>query len=885
MSPRLILLISSPVAWVTGVFTLAAVTSQPPSSQPLSPEETKFFESKIRPVLVESCYKCHSATSSKVRGGLMLDTREGIRRGGDSGPAVVPGDLAKSLLIEAICYTNEDTRMPPKKEGGKLPDAVIADFERWVKMGAPDPRDGTAHVVEASNPWNPAKAGAWWSFQPLLQPSVPSVKNTEWGRGDIDRFALAGLEAKGLKPVGDADKLTLLRRLSFDLTGLPPTQEMARWFLANESPQAVAQLVDGLLAKPQFGERWGRHWLDVARYAESTGRDLNVSFPHAWRYRDYVVSAFNKDKPYDQFIREQLAGDLLPAKDSKGLAENLVATGFLAIGPKGLGELTPRQFELALADELIDATSQAFLGMTMACARCHDHKFDPVSQRDYYALAGIFLSTDVRYGTLSGPKNNQERGLITLPKDANAPVLRASITPGERAKLQADYDAAKARYDRLMAQRTPPGRGAASGSSGRASGSGEKGGQRPGSGPQFFIQVQVALGKMAELEAQLNAFDERGNARAFSMGVQDRPAGRGNALDMRPTKVVEIKGSSGVRPPSGFETIADSPLFVRGEMNEPAERVPRGFPAALSSSPSPKIPTTTSGRKELADWIASPTNPLTARDMANRMWHWLFGEGLVTTVDNFGTMGATPSNQALLDHLATRLIANRWSVKATIREIVLSHTYQLASTYDETNFNADPRNALLWRHNKRRLDAEAIRDAMLTASGQLDLTPPIGSLVARAGDGPIGSTGGFVRINEDTLINATANYRSVYLPIARDLLPDALAVFDYSEASLVKGAREQTNVPAQALYLLNNEFVNQQAGKFAERLAVQVPADTDQRVALAYAIAFGRRPTASELETAKAFFDREHAAGSPAGTVWNTFCLALFASAEFRFLN
>ncbi|MCB1227108.1 MAG: DUF1549 domain-containing protein, partial [Verrucomicrobiales bacterium] len=314
----------------------------------LRPDQAAFFESKIRPVLVDKCYKCHAETSNKVRGGLLLDTREGTRRGGEHGAAVVPGDLNRSLLIEAIRFGNKDTAMPPEKNGGKLPDSVIADFEQWVRMGAPDPRDGKSAVVAKT--YDPDKAKSWWAFQPVRRPAIPEVKNAAWPRGDIDRFVLANLEAKGLKPVGDADKLTLLRRVFFDLVGMPPSPETVKSFLADSSPTAFEKVVDSLLKSPQFGERWGRHWLDVARYAESTGKDLNVSFPHAWRYRDYVIAAFNKDKPYDQFIREQLAGDLLPAKTSSQRAEQLIATGFLAIGPKGLGELTPRQFELDLAD-------------------------------------------------------------------------------------------------------------------------------------------------------------------------------------------------------------------------------------------------------------------------------------------------------------------------------------------------------------------------------------------------------------------------------------------------------------------------------------------------------------------------------------------------------
>lgn len=863
-----------------------SVCAQTRAQSALRPEQAAFFEAKIRPVLVEKCYQCHSEQASTVRGGLLLDTRDGIRRGGESGPAIVPGRPEKSPLVEAIRYTNKDTAMPPPKSGGKLPDAVIADFEQWVKMGAPDPRDGKPAVVASPKKWDPEEAKKWWAFQPLRRPALPEVTDAMWPRGDIDRLVLAALEPKGLKPVADADKLVLLRRIYFDLIGLPPTPEQIAAFVADENPKAIEKIVDKLLASPQFGERWGRHWLDVARYAESTGKDLNVSFPHAWRYRDYVIAAFNKDKPYDQFIREQIAGDLIPTKDAKTRAEQLIATGFLAIGPKNLGELTPRQFELDLADEQIDATTQAFLGLTVSCARCHDHKFDPVSQRDYYALAGIFLSTEVSYGTLAGPKNNQERDVLTLPKEAALPAAKPSITVAERNQLAADYAAAKARYDDLMAQRTgagppPPG---GQGKKGGKGTKGAKGGPQGGSGPQFFIQVQIALGKMADLENRLNSYDERGNAKAFCMGVQDRPAGKGRPERMQPTKVVEIKGSSGIRPPSGFETIADSPLFERGEMNEPGERVRRGFPAALVNSPAAQIPANASGRKELADWLVNPRNPLTARVMANRMWHWLFGQGLVTSVDNFGTMGTPPSNQALLDHLAIRLVENRWSVKATIREIVLSRTYQLASTHDATNFATDPQNSLVWRQNKRRLDAEAIRDAMLIASGQLDLKPPVGSAVAVAGDGPIGSTGGFVRINEDSFLNATANYRSVYLPIARDLLPDALAVFDYSEASLVTGAREQTNVPAQALYLLNNDFVRAQAEHFAGRLGAK-SSDNNQRIARAYAIALGRQPIPKEIQTAKSFLERERSLRASSDQAWSTFCQALFGSAEFRFLD
>ena len=331
----------------------------------ITAEQRDFFEKKIRPVLVDKCYECHAENSEKIRGGLVLDTREGIRRGGDNGPAVVPGELKESLLIEAVHYDNKDFAMPPKKAGGKLPDDVIKDFEKWVQMGSPDPRDGVATVVKK---YDAEKAKAWWSFQPPKGAAVPVVKDAAWPKSDLDRYVLAGLEAKGLKPVADADKLTLIRRVYFDLTGLPPSMPEITAFVQDKTPDAFAKVVDRLLAAPQFGERWGRHWLDVARFAESTGKDINTAYPHAWRYRDYVIAAFNADKPYDEFIREQIAGDLLPAKDDQERAEHQIATGYLALGTKSLNERNARQFALDVADEQIDAISQGMLGMTVARA-------------------------------------------------------------------------------------------------------------------------------------------------------------------------------------------------------------------------------------------------------------------------------------------------------------------------------------------------------------------------------------------------------------------------------------------------------------------------------------------------------------------------------------
>ena len=855
-----------------------AALGEEKSGDALPSEQRDFFEKKIRPVLADKCYKCHSEKSEKIKGGLVLDTREGIRRGGDNGPAVVPGDLKESLLIEAVRYASKDFAMPPKKEGGKLPDEVIRDFEKWVQMGAPDPRDGAAKVVKK---YDEAKAKAWWAFQPVKKPVVPAVQDAAWAKSDLDRFVLAGLEAKGLKPVADADKLTLIRRVYFDLLGLPPPHAEITAFVQDKSPEAFAKVVDRLLASPQFGERWGRHWLDVARYAESSGKDFNTAYPHAWRYRDYVIAAFNADKPYDEFVREQIAGDLLPAKDDRERAEHQIATGYLAIGAKSLNEQNPRQFALDVADEQIDALSQGMLGMTIACARCHDHKFDPIPQRDYYAMAGIFLSTDTRYGTAAGLQNRHPTKPIELPTGAALPKVALSLSAEERARKETQLAALKKERDEMIAERQKA--------------------RRAGTQDQNGARALRLISQVGELEAELSSFDTSGQPKALAVGVLDRPA-PGTAAGFGGTLREGIRSQVFGRA-AAFRTITDSPLFARGEPDKPGEKVPRGFVSALSTGAAPVIPAKTSGRRELAEWIVAPENPLTARVLANRVWHWLFGRGIVESVDNFGTSGQPPTNAALLDHLALGLRDGGWSVKKLIREIVLSRTYQLGSAFDEKSFATDPENTLVWRMSKRRLDAECIRDAILATSQQLQLQPPIGSPVALAGDGPVSRPR---RGGSDVAINAATNVRSVYLPIIRNLLPEALDAFDFAEPSLVTGARETTNVPSQALFLLNSEFVATQARLLGQRVVASYPggpnggasANLDERVTYAYWLVFSRPPDAVEHTAAMTFFGKFPAAWSKgdksapalrnaaaATAAWTSFCRALFASAEFRYLN
>ncbi|MEM7145479.1 MAG: PSD1 and planctomycete cytochrome C domain-containing protein [Verrucomicrobiota bacterium] len=808
-----------------------------PGEDAYTQEEIAFFENKIRPVLAEHCYKCHSEDADKVKGGLLLDTRAGTRRGGDTDHAVVPGNVVESLLLTAIAYEDEGYEMPPKYQ---LDEAVVADFRKWIEMGAPDPRDGEA--AEVASTLDIEAGREFWAYQKPERPVVPEVADAEgWVRSDIDRFVLAELREHGLEPAEGAKRLTLLRRIYFDLTGVPPSIEELREFVQDESPNAVEKVVDRLLASEQFGERWGRHWLDVARYAESSGKEANNTFPYAWRYRDYVIDAFNEDIPYNEFIREQIAGDLLPYDDEAEQARLMTATGFLAIGPKSLNENNPRQFKADLVDEQIDTMTQALLATTVACARCHDHMFDPIPTTDYYAMAGIFLSTDTYFGGASGIQNRQATDLLWVPgaEVQTVPGTRLSrdaVLGLERQLAQVQREQSELQEKAAQARR---------------------GGQAlDPADQQRFLRTRGIVGA---LEARLKAVDDNGEPHPYAMGVWEAQYPR------------------------------DAAVLVRGEIEQPAQSVPRGLVQVLMEpGEEPEIPSGSSGRLELADWLASEENPLTARVMANRIWHHLFGRGLVSSVDNFGSTGQAPSHPELLDWLAVEFMESGWSVKALIREIVLSRAYQQASDYHVANYEKDPDNVYLWRATKRRLDAEAIRDAMLTVSGNLEEERPIGSPVARAGDGVVGGR----QVSEANLA-LDGGYRSVYLPIVRDLVPDALEAFDFAEPSLVTGSRDVTTVPAQALYLMNNDFVQEQAESLARRLVRDGGRDGAERLRNAFLAVYSRPPTEEEGRKAKKFFDRfvaearmEDATGDEAGRLaLVSFCQALLASAEFRYLD
>ncbi len=839
-----------------GVATLSQ-EKPPEKDAAAAPTEAQLahFESKIRPILVKHCYDCHSAEADTAEGGLRVDSREALLRGGDRGPAVVPGDPGASLLITAVTHADADLKMPPKQP--QLSASVLADLNTWIKDGAADPRRESEKPKGAAQAWNKGSAEDHWAYLPLprnedgkfKQPSLPTFKSEvdrEWPRRNLDSFILAKLKNHDLSPSPDASPAKLFRRLHFDIVGLPPTPDDLQQFQQRIAEAgldaALEHETDRLLALPQFGERWGRHWLDVARFGESSGKEANISFPYAWRYRDYVIDALNRDLPYDRFLTEQIAGDLLPYEEDAERARLLIATGFLALGPKNLDAMNPLQFLAEVVDEQIDSVTRSVLASSVACARCHDHKFDPFSMRDYYALAGIFASTETFFGTAVSPANRVGGKPLPLPTKAGYQALHASIPASKVAELQSDLD--------KLQQEEKDGRAAVQ----KAIAEGKD--------PSDIFTITDALRifwRSGAIRGELNKVSERGEALPLTMGVLDR------------------------------EQIFDVPLLERGEIGRPGKSVPRAFPAAIQLDAKIEIPSNRSGRLEFAQWLTHPQHPMTSRVLVNRVWKHLFGAGLVSTVDNFGTTGTPPSHPELLDHLAIQFMENGWSIKQLVREMVLSRTYRQASDYNEAAFLKDPDNRWLWRASKRRLEAEAIRDAILAVSGELDRSRPIGSLVGRViMDKPISLIGLDKRLPNDL---DGSLHRSVYLPVIRDRLPDVLDLFDFAEPGQVTGARETTNVPTQALYLMNSPFVQSRADAFAARLQNQEE-ELLQRVRLAFRWCYNRVPDAEEEQRSLAFLQRslepsseQNSKQEDATDRWNSFCQALLCTAEFRNLD
>lgn len=791
------------------------------------PQGIAFFESKIRPVLVQQCYSCHSA--EKMEGGLRVDTREAIRKGGDRGAAVVPGDPTSSWLLIAASHADEDLRMPPKAE--KLSDAVLSDLRKWIEAGASDPRDAASVKTIAKK--------EFWVSRPIVDTDPPAVKLAEWVKSPIDQYILAKLEAEGLSPSPDASLPTLLRRIYFDLTGLPPgPDDLARFTRRCESDGediALATEVDQLLATAQYGEHWGRHWLDVARFAESSGKEANITFPYAWRYRDYVIDSITADVPYDRFLLEQIAGDLLPAVNDTVRARLLIATGYLAIGPKNLDEANAQQFNADLIDEQIDTLMRSVLSNSVACARCHDHKFDPFSMEDYYGLAGVFRSTKTYFGTAVSPSNRIGGDPLVLPKIEGQKILHASVPARKIEDLKQKLDALnkeeaekRAAFQKAVSE------------------------MKDASGILTLQDALRIFWQRGGIEGELEKYSDTGEALPLAMGTLDH------------------------------DEIKNSPLYERGDPARPKGEIPRAIPAALRFEGHKSIPPDQSGRLQIAHWLTSPKNPITPRVFVNRVWSHLIGAGLVNSVDNFGSTGDLPSHPELLDHLATRLTEGGWSLKKLVRQIILSRTYRQSSKFRLDAFEKDPDNRLVWRAAKRRLPAEAIRDAMLVASGEIDLARPDGSLVGRViGDKPVSLIGLDTRLPKDL---DGAKQRSVYLPIIRDRLPDVLELFDFAEPSLVTGEREITNVPTQALYLMNSTFVMERAAAFAKRIE-QDASLPDEQVNLAFRLCFARDPLPEEAVRVGKFLRQPVKTKSESFGVLEAFCQAMLSTAEFRNLD
>ena len=820
---------------------------------------TEFFETKIRPTLVKQCYGCHSANAKSVKGGLMLDTRDGIRAGGDSGHAVVPYDVGASLIVDALRY--DSFEMPPK---GRLPDSVINDFIQWIEMGAPDSRDGAKPLSTASTAIDLERRRQHWAYHPLTDVQVPTVENDAWPYCDIDRFVLHRLEAAQMQPMDDASATKLLRRISFDLTGLPPApQDVAR---AIEGHLGIESLVDRLLASPQFGERWGRHWLDVARFAESMGRTRNFPLPYAWRYRNWVFDALNADKPYDVFVREQVAGDLISCENVSDREAAIIATGFLAVGSHDLNERDVNKFRMDVVDEQINVVSRGVLATTAGCARCHDHKFDPVPTEDYYALAGIFRSSQTLVGYEGRNRNGLKPELLfrlsSVPDRASASRSNfdkevTDMSERRRAKLQSEVKLLAAKVKRLKKL--------TAGNKGRKSARKSMASEENNSSPNESPSAESVAGSRRQLNEARQLLRRKTNQ--LNKLRSHAPRQTNYAMALR-----------------DVDEPADCRLHLRGETKNLGDSIPRGFLRVIDFPAATTPRMEGSGRLELAQWLTdadAPAGALAARVMVNRTWHHLFGQGLVRSVDNFGTTGGTPSHPRLLDHLANQFVHDGWSVKRLIRSIVLSRTYQQDSGFDLRCFESDPENRLIWKMSPRRIEVEALRDALLAISGNLVLDRPAGSPLLAVGDG---------EVSVNTIRRSfQAGVRSVYLPVLRGFVPQMFTMFDFAEPSEPTGRREITTVASQALFMMNSEFVTKQSMVAAKRLLNDSTLkSTVSRIIMMYQLALGRQPNATEVERAHQFL-ASSASSSPGKTStaqdWADLFQSVFASAEFRYVD
>ena len=833
--------------------------------------DTAFFDSKVLPILQKRCFECHSH-GTKIKGGLALDSRSGWVEGGDNGSAIEPGDVEASLLVKAVRYVDAEFEMPPK---AKLPAGEIAILEEWVKTGAHDPRSsGTSKLKKGIDLVEGRK---FWAFQPVRDPLPPRIQDTRWPIDPLDHFIRAKQEQEGIAPVADADRYTWLRRVSLDLTGLPPTETEVLAFAQDSSPQAFEVVVDRLLASKGYGERWARHWLDLTGYADMIGTSNNVFAEHAWRYRDYLIDSFNADKPFDEFVREQIAGDLMPSESTEDRAENIVATGFLMVGDIEIVNPDKARMEADHIDTQINRIGQTFMGMTLGCVRCHDHKFDPIGVEDYYGIAGMLHSS---------PSSRK------MPDMGVWSTLNSTVLPETAAQL-----AARKQLEAENEQRI----------------AGLKAEEKKLSDEKAALTKQLAaLGKSTVPAAPVAATDnaEREIApspEAKATDDKDALVKRRDELDAQIKKLGEtIKHAEFFKDktPRAFAMSdgtepADMPVHVRGNPYTTGSVVPRGTVRVASWEPFPAIPAGQSGRLQLAEWLADKRHPLTARVTVNRIWQKLFATGIVPSVDYFGLRGEIPTDPELLDHLATRFMEGGWSQKSFLRSLVLSRTYRLGSANPKSAVpdpqSKDPENKLYWRMNRQRLDAEAIRDSMLAASGELirDSGGPAlvleepencGSLALK-GVNPPNYTHRKPRPSQDF-------ERTLYLPVLRNGTagPDRLrAFFDFVNPAEIAGQRSQTIVPTQTLFLLNNDLIRKRAHVLADKLIAEEP-DEVARIESLWLRVLSRPLGSAEREEALAFLGSVEplittVKGRPAleSIKWRELCHSLLASNEFVF--
>jgi hypothetical protein len=945
-----------------------------------SSSDLDFFEKRIRPILVERCESCHSMSKGKTNGGLALDTRDGWQKGGESGSPIVPGNPDQSLLFRAVTYVADGPQMPPKSKGGKLSEGEIDALREWIVRGAPDPRTNAPRLGGMTL----EEVRSWWSFQKIRIVEPPKVNNAKGVQTDIDRFILHELEKRNQAPSRPADRRTLIRRATFDLTGLPPSPAEIESFLNDSSPQAFERVVDRLLDSPAYGQRWARHWLDVARYADFYDADpktrtASCELTEAWRYRDWVVDSLNCDLPYDQFIKHQIAGDQLPNPTGEDVyPAGLIATTFLSNGVWDRGDADKEKIISDMADDNIDTVGKAFLGLTLGCARCHDHKFDPVSTEDYYALAGVFYSSHILKDL--GAKG-AEYVMNRVPLVPKAVVIERGRREVQLKEVQARLDALdqQKRYRDLSTGGTIlfPNRFLSGPDSyGTIASDGVVTVTGPGSkdsytvkaiapeGPEIrYVRIETlgdpslpanGPGRSANGNFTINRFGLLFNSpdsdqartgvkwasakadfeqKGFAVaGAIDEKPETGWSIDPAVGKdhVAVFEVAADIKIPSGseltfiidqnhsdkgaigkfrlsvasaitasapanepertelvstreqlqkdfseplplamaveeggmqgglFPNIQDVPIHIRGSYTKLGPVVPRRMPRFLAGDNQPPI-TKGSGRRELADWVASKDNPLTPRVIVNRVWQWHFGEGLVRTPSNFGKLGDAPSHPELLDWLAATFIDDGWSLKKLHRRIMLSATYQQASQVSREQVQADPENYWLGRFASRRIEAEAIRDAMLFVTGQLE-----------------SKTGG--PADDDF----TSNRRSLYVQTARWDRSGYATLFDAANPDSSTEKRVVSTVAPQALLFLNHNFILMQARHLAKRLVDTVPNDETARIQFAYELIFGRPARAEELEIAESII-RSSEANSDAG--WVDLAHILLCSNEFVYLD